>query len=231
MKNIFTCIFLLSGLFQSSANGQTVDVSSWVNWKKYAAANDTLKAPAPGEKRVVFFGNSITESWAKIDSSFFNENHYLDRGISGQTTSQMLIRFRQDVIDLKPYLVVIMAGINDIAENAGPIALNDVFGNIVSMIQLAQVNNIKVIISSVLPANTFPWRRQLKPADEVIQLNSMLKSYCQENNITYADYYPLMVDEMKGLDKRYTLDGVHPNFEGYQIMDGLVQESIKKLLQ
>lgn len=231
MKNILSLIFLSSVLFQCTAYSQNIEVSTWVNWKKYAAANDTLKVPASGEKRVVFFGNSITESWAKIDSSFFKENPYLDRGISGQTTSQMLIRFRQDVIDLKPALVVIMAGINDIAENAGPIALKNVFGNIVSMIQLAQANNIKVIISSVLPANTFPWRRQLKPADEVIKLNSMLKSYCQENNITYVDYYPLMVDEMKGMDIKYTLDGVHPNYEGYQIMDGLVQEAIKKLLE
>ncbi|MGE5458334.1 MAG: SGNH/GDSL hydrolase family protein [Methanococcaceae archaeon] len=231
MKNIFSYIILLFVLLQFSAYGQNVNITNWVNWNKYAAANESLVLPAAGEKRVVFYGNSITESWALIDSSFFKVNGYLDRGISGQTSSQMLIRFRQDVIDLKPDLVVILAGTNDIAENAGPIALKYVFGNIVSMVQLAHINNIKVIISSVLPAYKFPWRSDLQPAEQIVKLNSMLKSYCDENKISYVDYYPLLVDERKGLDPKYTKDGVHPTLDGYKIMEALVQESIKKMLE
>lgn len=231
MKILFSYIILFFVLLQQSAYSQNIDITKWVNWNKYAAANNALDLPAAGEKRVVFLGNSITESWALIDSSFFMVNGYLDRGISGQTSSQMLIRFRQDVIDLKPALVVILAGTNDIAENAGPIELKYVLGNIVSMVQLAQANNIKVIISSVLPANKFPWRVELQPAEQIIKLNSMLKSYCDENKITYVDYYPMLVDESMGLDIKYSKDGVHPNYDGYKIMEGLVQESIKKLVE
>ncbi|MCU7490091.1 MAG: SGNH/GDSL hydrolase family protein [Bacteroidota bacterium] len=231
MKNIFSYIVLFFVLFQHSAYSQNIDITKWVNWNKYAASNDNLDLPAAGEKRVVFLGNSITESWAIIDSSFFKVNGYLDRGISGQTSSQMLIRFRQDVIDLKPALVVILAGTNDIAENAGPIALKYVFGNIVSMVQLAQANNIKIILSSVLPVYQFPWRKELQPAEDIIKLNSMIKSYCNENNIPYVDYYPLLVDESKGLDAKYSKDGVHPNYDGYKIMEDLVLGAIKKVLE
>lgn len=231
MKNIFSCIFLFLVLFQHSAFSQNTDITKWINWNKYAASNDHLVLPAEGEKRVVFLGNSITESWALIDSSFFKENGYIDRGISGQTSSQMLIRFRQDVIELKPALVVILAGTNDIAENAGPIALRYVFGNIVSMVQLAKANNIKVIIASVLPVYQFPWRKDLQPAEDIIKLNSMIMSYCNENNIPYVDYYSMLVDEQKGLDKKYSLDGVHPTYAGYKLMEGLVQDTIKKVLE
>lgn len=230
MKNIFSYTFLLFILLQCSAYSQTVKVNEWVNWNKYAKSNEDLMFPAPGEKRVVFIGNSITESWAIIDSGFFKGNGYINRGISGQTSSQMLLRFRQDVIDLKPAVVVILAGTNDIAENAGPIALKYIFGNIVSMVQLAQVNNIKVIMSSVLPAYSFPWRPALQPSEIIIKLNSLIKFYCDGNSIPYVDYYSRMVDERKGLDKKYSIDGVHPTYEGFKIMDSLIQEEIKKLL-
>ena len=231
MKNIFSYIFLLIILLQYSSYGQNVDISKWVNWGKYALSNEHLGLPAAGEKRVVFMGNSITESWAIRDSFFFKDNGYIDRGISGQTSSQMLLRFRQDVINLKPAVVVILAGINDIAENAGPVALKNVFGNIVSMVQLAQANNIKVIIASVLPAYKFPWRPALQPAENIIKLNSMIKSYCDENSIAYVDYYSKLVDERMGLDIKYTIDGVHPTYDGYKTMDSLVQEAIKKALE
>jgi len=229
MKNIFGCVFLLFIFLQFYAYSQVNNINDWVNLKKYAASNESLGTPAAGEKRVVFMGNSITESWAVIDSGFFKENGYIGRGISGQTSSQMLLRFRQDVIDLKPAVVVILAGTNDIAENAGPIALKDILGNIISMAQLAEKNNIRVIISSVLPAYDFPWRHGLQPADKILKLNSMIKAYCDENNIPYVDYYSKMVDERKGLDKKYTNDGVHPTFAGYKIMDALVKETIKKV--
>ena len=205
-------------------NNQTYQ--EWANLKKYAAENHALPPPAKNEKRVVFMGNSITEGWKRADSSFFSSNNYFDRGISGQTTPQMLLRFRQDVIDLKPSAVVILAGINDIAENTGPISLDDILGNIISMTELARANKIRVILCSILPANKFPWRPQIQPADKVIQLNAMIRAYADKNKITYVDYYPAMVDSEKGLDKKYTQDGVHPTAAGYAIMEPLVVKAI-----
>ena len=199
--------------------------------KKYADADENLAQPAPGENRVVFMGNSITEAWVKIDSSFFANKEYVGRGISGQTSSQMLLRFRHDVINLKPTVVVILAGTNDIAENTGPIALKDILGNIISMTQLAEANNIKVILCSVLPAYDFPWHHGLQPAEKIVKLNSMIKSFCEKNKITYVDFYSNMVDERKGLDKRFTNDGVHPTYTGYKIMDSLIVKSIYKILK
>jgi len=206
-------------------------LTDWANLKKYSSENKELSLPAKGENRVVFMGNSITEFWKTTDSNFFNANRYIDRGISGQTTPQMLIRFRPDVINLKPSVVVILAGINDIAENTGPISLNDILGNIISMIQLAEANKIKVVVSSILPANSFPWRLQLKPADKIVALNSMILSYCKSHNIIYVDYYSKMVDDKKGLDKNFSEDGVHPNLTGYKVMEPLVEEAIKKALR
>ncbi len=186
----------------------------------------SLNPPAKGENRVVFMGNSITENWVKLDSSFFADNNNVGRGISGQTSSQMLLRFRQDVIELKPTTVVILAGTNDIAENTGPISLTDILGNIISMTQLAEANNIKVILCSVLPAYDFPWHHGLEPASKIIKLNSMIKSYCGDNNIVYADFYSKMVDERNGLDKQYTKDGVHPTYAGYEVMDTIIENAI-----
>ena len=176
-------------------------------------------------------GNSITEAWGKIDSSFFTDRGYIDRGISGQTSSQMLLRFRQDVINLNPEAVVILAGTNDIAENTGPISLEDIMGNIASMAELAEMNKIKVILSSVLPAYDFPWHPGLQPAEKIVSLNSLIKSYCENNNIIYVDYYSKMVDEKKGLDKKFTNDGVHPTLAGYRIMEPLVEKAIKTILK
>jgi len=232
MKNIFRYACLILILLQHPAYSQNVQtINDWVNYKKYADADKSLPALASGENRVVFMGNSITESWGSMDTAFFADNGYIDRGISGQTSSQMLLRFRQDVIDLKPTVVVILAGTNDIAENAGPISLENVMDNIISMVQLAEANSIKVILSSVLPVYDFPWHKGLQPAERIVKLNSMIKSFCDENKIPYVDYYPKMVDERKGLDKKYTEDGVHPNFDGYKVMDSLVQEKIKMVLK
>ncbi len=231
MKNIFRYTSLILILLQYPAYSQNVQtINDWVNYKKYAEADKSLPPSAPEKHRVVFMGNSITESWGVIDSGFFDNNGYVDRGISGQTSSQMLLRFRQDVIDLKPAVAVILAGTNDIAENAGPISLEDIMGNIISMVQLAEQNNIKVILSSVLPAYDFPWHKGLQPAEKIVKLNSMIKSYCDENNIPYVDYYSKMVDERKGLDEKYTHDGVHPTYDGYEVMDSLVQEKLKMVL-
>lgn len=232
MKYTLLIFFVLVQTFVfSHKNSQVQD---WPNLQKYAAENALLllqEAPA-GKDRVVFMGNSITEFWKVRDSGFFATHlNYIDRGISGQTTPQMLLRFRQDVIDLHPAAVVILAGINDIAENTGPIALTTTMGNIASMAELARVHHIQVILCSVLPANRFPWRPSIYPADKVIALNKMIEAYATSHHLTYVNFYTRMVDADKGLDARYTLDGVHPTLAGYQVMDTLVEKAITHTLQ
>lgn len=228
MKNIlFYSLILLS--FRASAQDDALK-NDWANLKKYAMDNANLKPASTNENRVVFMGNSITESWEKMDSGFFADKPYIDRGISGQTTPQMLVRFRQDVIDLKPAVVVILAGTNDIAENTGPVTLEFILGNIISMAELAKANQIKVVLSSVLPVYDYPWHPGLQPAPKISRLNAMIKSYCIQQNIVYVDYYNAMVDEEGGLDKKYTTDGVHPTLAGYKVMEPLVENAIKEAL-
>ncbi len=208
-----------------------VSAQDWANIKKYEKANSTVPLPAKGEKRVVWMGDSITDFWINNDSLFFAGKPYFDRGISGQTTGQMLLRFRPDVINLKPSVVVILAGINDIAENNGPSKLEDVFGNIVSMTELAKANGIKVVISSVLPAFSFPWRPAINPVPKVAALNKMLKAYAAKNNIVYLDYFTAMADERMGLPSNLSKDGVHPNLEGYKVMEPLAEKAIAAALK
>jgi acetyl esterase/lipase/lysophospholipase L1-like esterase len=205
--------------------------NDWANRKKYEWENKNLKSVNPGEKRIVFMGNSITEFWKITDSSFFKDKPYINRGISGQTTPQMLLRFREDVINLKPSVVVILAGINDIAENTGPTTLENIFGNLISMMELAKAGKIKVVLCSVLPAYDFPWKPGLAPAEKVVRLNAMLKNYADKNNIVYANYYSAMVDKRKGLDKKFTDDGVHPTLAGYKIMEPLLEKAIAEALK
>lgn len=229
MKKIF--LMLLAFTSAKAFSQDDRQKTDWPNLKKYAVENAALGAPLKNESRVVFMGNSITEGWKNADSSFFSDHAYIDRGISGQTTPQMLLRFRQDVINLKPAVVVILAGINDIAENTGPITLEAVFGNIVSMVELAKTNKIRVVLSSVLPAYDFPWRPGMQPAEKVIRLNAMIQAYANKNNIVYVDYFSAMVDERKGLNKKYTYDGVHPTLDGYKVMEPLVMAAISKALK
>lgn len=203
--------------------------NDWPNLRKYQDENSKLPPPAPGENRIVFMGNSITEFWKANDPTYFTT--YINRGISGQTTPQMLVRFREDVINLKPALVVILAGINDIAQNTGPIKLEDTFGNLVSMIEIARAEHIKVVISSVLPANHFPWRPAIIPTEKVIALNKMLKDYADANKIVYLDYYSAMVDDQKGLPSTLSGDGVHPNLAGYKVMEPLAEKAIAEALK
>lgn len=205
-------------------------LKDWPNLHRYDAANKKLGVTA-NERRVVFMGNSITDGWINSDSAFFADNHYIDRGISGQTTPQMLLRFRQDVIDLHASAVVILAGINDIAQNTGPMTLEQTFGNIVSMAELARANNIKVVICSVLPAYDFPWRPGLAPAEKVVKLNEMLKAYAEKNHIVYVDYFSAMADERKGLPKSLSNDGIHPTLAGYKIMEPLVKKGIEEAMK
>jgi len=229
MKNYFLVIILMVSF---SVFGQDEkENKDWANLNRFKMENSALPTPAKHEKRVVFMGNSITEGWQYIDTLFFKNKQFVNRGISGQTTPQMLLRFRQDVIRLNPYAVVILAGINDIAQNTGYISVEDIFGNIQSMAELAKASGIKVILSSVLPANILPWNEEIKPAEQVIQLNTMLEKYCKANNHTYLDYYSKLVDDKKGLGKEYSDDGVHPNLKGYQIMEVQLEKALSKVLK
>lgn len=203
----------------------------WPNIARYDYANQKLQPAVAGKITAVYMGDSITDFWIKNDSAFFAGNNYIDRGISGQTTGQMLVRFRQDVINLKPKVVVILAGINDIAQNNGPEKLEDIFGNIASMAELAKANHIKVVISSVLPANKLPWRPAIIPTEQVIQLNAMLKAYSNKNHIVYLDYYSKMVDSEKGLPVNLAKDGIHPTLEGYKAMEPLAVKAIADALR
>ena len=205
--------------------------NDWANIKRYASENKSLKPVPAGEKRIVFMGNSITELWKTTDSSFFTGKPYINRGIGGQTTPQMLVRFREDVIDLKPAVVVILGGINDIAENTGPTTVENIFGNILSMAELSTANHIKVVLSSVLPAYDFPWRPGLEPAEKIAKLNALIKSYADKNNFVYVDYYSAMVDKRKGLDEKFTNDGVHPTLAGYKVMEPLAEKAIAEALK
>tara|TARA_B100000941_G_scaffold284548_1_gene255445 strand:- start:31 stop:660 length:630 start_codon:yes stop_codon:yes gene_type:complete len=207
-----------------------VNAQMMINLNKYKEENSSLGLPKQGENRIVFMGNSITEDWKSLSPNFFLENNYINRGIGGETSTQMLLRFRSDVINLKPSAVVILAGINDIAENQGPISISDIARNIFFMSQLASENNIKVILCSVLPAYDFPWRPGLNPKDKVISLNDLIQKHAQEKSFEYVDYFSSMVDERKGLIKEYGNDEVHPNLEGYRVMESIIQKSINKVL-
>lgn len=203
----------------------------WANTSRFKDENAKLAPPASGENRILFMGNSITEGWIRTCPDYFAGKPYVNRGISGQTTPQMLVRFRPDVINLKPALVVILAGTNDIAGNTGPSTLEMIMDNLISMAELAKANNIKVVLSSVLPAFDYPWKPGLEPAPKIIKLNEMIKNYAEKNNIVYVDYFSSMVDERNGLKKELSGDGVHPNLAGYKIMEPLAEAAIKMALK
>ncbi|RTY85659.1 acylhydrolase [Flavobacterium sp. RSP15] len=210
--------------------GETIQAQDWPNLSKYQEQNVALKPPAAGQQRIVFMGDSITEFWSATNSEYFSGKPYINRGISGQTTPQMLIRFRADVIALQPAAVLILAGINDIAGNTGPTTLDRIENNIISMVELAQANQIKVILCSVLPAFDFPWKPNQNPAEKVMELNQLLKKYADANGIIYLDYFSAMVNESNGLKAAYSGDGVHPNKLGYQVMAPLAEKAIAQVL-
>ncbi len=204
--------------------------TDWPNLAKYRDANAKLPPPAANENRVVFLGNSITEGWAQYFPTMFAGKPYINRGIGGQTTPQMLIRFRQDVIALQPKVVVILAGINDIAGNTGPSTLEMIEDNLASMTELAQSNGIRVVLSSVLPAADFPWRPGLDPAPKVIALNKWIKDYAAKRGAVYLDYHSAMSDDKGGMRAGLASDGVHPTEVGYRLMVPLAEEAIAKAL-
>ena len=233
--NITTLIIFLFSIIMSN-NAQDIYIqgggtlTDWAHLKKFEKDNEQLKK-IDEPNRVVFMGNSITEGWLNFDKDFFINNPFVNRGISGQTTPQMLIRFRPDVVNLNPKAVVILAGINDIAGNTGPISLKNTAENIISMAEIAKANNIKVYICSTLPAIDFPWSPGIEPGPKVIKLNSILKNYCDQNNITYVDYFTSVADDKGGLKvPEYTTadDLVHPNLAGYKVMEKIILSALEK---
>lgn len=200
-------------------------LDDWPQLGRYAEANAALRATESG--RVVFYGDSITDAWTRNGGTFFPGKPYVNRGISGQTTEQMVVRFRQDVINLHPQTVVILAGTNDIAGNTGPETPQMIEDNFRSMVDLARANNIRVVLASVLPAAGYPWKPSAgNPADKIRALNEWLKSYAASQNITYLDYYSAMAGPDGGMKPGISIDGVHPNAAGYAIMEPLAEKAL-----
>ena len=209
----------------TSASAQT-NAADFAGLARYARADSQLAPPAPGEQRVVFMGNSITDAWAAHFPAQFPGKPYIGRGISGQTSPQMLLRFRQDVIDLHPSVVVILAGTNDIAGNTGPSTLEMIESNLQSMAELARANNIRVVLSSVLPVYDYPWRPGLQPAAKIVELNRWMREYAERTGAVYLDYWSAMSDSRQGMKAELTVDGVHPNDAGYAVMAPLAESAI-----
>jgi lysophospholipase L1-like esterase len=222
-----------SGLDQYRASRIAMFTDDYGQLARYRDANATLGAPAAGENRVVFFGDSITDSWKLAD--YFPGKPYVNRGIGGQTTPQMLVRFQQDVIALHPKVVVILAGTNDIAGNTGPMKNEDIEADYASFAELARANNIKVVYSSVLPVHNYTERSKdffaQRPPARILALNEWLKDYCAKNNIVYLDYFSAMVDDKGLLKKDLADDGLHPNAAGFKIMAPMAEAAIQKALK
>jgi len=218
MKNIIVFLLFATAVF----------AQDWANLSRFEKENRLLSEMKNSVNRVVFMGNSITEGWIGIDPEFFSKNNFVNRGISGQTTPQMLLRFRQDVINLNPVAVVILAGTNDLAGNTGPTSLETIEGNISSMCELAKMNNIQVVLCSILPAYDYPWKWGVYPTEKIMTINQWMKEYAAKNNFVFVDFFTPLADERNGLDKKYSEDGVHPNQLGYSVMKPLVEEAISK---
>ena len=212
---ILTCILL----FQQ-AHAQ----DDWANIGRYAQANSEMTV----RPKAVFMGDSITQCWYDADPSFFNDNNFACRGISGQTTSHMLVRMRKDVVDLHPKYVVILAGTNDIAKNNGFIEVDDIYGNIVSMCEIAKANKVKPVICSVLPVKQYMWRPEVPDcAERIIRLNAMLEDYAKASRCIYVDYHSVMKDDENGLPQKWSYDGVHLNGDGYDVIEKIILDTLK----
>ncbi len=211
--------------------------NDFANYARYAEANTKLAPPAKAEKRVVFMGDSITDGWKLAE--YFPNQPFVNRGISGQTTSQMLLRFRPDVIDLKPKVVVILAGTNDISGNTGPMRLEAIEGNLASMVELAQANDINVVLASVLPVSDYNTnkagekiiRTVQRPPAQILALNQWIKSFCAERKLVYLDYFSATADDKGFLKAEIAGDGLHPNAKGYEIMKTLAEQAINTALK
>ncbi len=207
-------------------------LADWPQLGRYRSENAALPAPAKNEPRVVFMGDSITDMWGRQQGVFFPGKPYVNRGISGQVTAQMLARFRADVIDLKPRVVVILGGTNDIANHPDPATLTMVEGNLASMAELARANGIKVVLASLTPVSDYiePNQTKVRSPEEILALNAWIKSYAVREHFIYLDYYPALLDANKALKKDFTIDGLHPNAAGYAVMTPLAQQAIHQAL-
>ena len=215
-------------------NNQTdlaIDNLDWPNLAYYRDQNKILNNSEKNKNQVVFMGDSITEGWSNFCAEFFKRNNFINRGISGQTTPQMLIRFRPDVVDLSPRAVIILGGTNDIAGNTGPSTTKMITDNIFSMAEIGAKNNIPVFLSSVLPVYKYIWNLSIEnPSKKILKLNEKINGYAKSNDLVYIDYYSSMVDERGGLKKEFSGDGVHPNKDGYDIMSNIVSSAINTFI-
>jgi lysophospholipase L1-like esterase len=204
----------------------------WAYLVRYRAENEALPPAGSGEQRVVFFGDSITDNWGRSAATgmFFPGKPYLNRGISGQTTPQMLVRFEQDVVHLHPAAVVLLAGTNDIAGNTGPTTNEMIEDNISAMAAIAEQNGIKLVLASVTPAYAYPWRPDVQPVERIRALNKWLQAFCVTNGCVYLDYYTAMADEKGAMLPGLSSDGVHPATQGYAVMAPLAESAIAKAL-
>lgn len=222
-------IFFLVLLFMMSV-AWLAEAQDWANLERFREENAQLGTAKVCDDRIVFMGNSITQGWKERVPEFFTGRPYINRGISGQTTPQMLLRFRQDVVQLWPKVVVILAGTNDIAGNTGPSTLEMIEDNIHSMTELAQAHGIQVVLCSLLPAYEYRWRPGLEPAPKIVELNKRFKQYAATVGAVYCDFFSAMADERDGLPEALSEDGVHPNKEGYAIMGPMVENAIARAL-
>ena len=223
-KLILIFICMINGFLMA-----VVEAQDWANLSRFKEANEKIASARTCDNRVVFMGNSITEGWINIVPEFFAEDkQYINRGIGGQTTPQMLLRFRQDVLKLWPKVVVILAGVNDIAGNTGPSTLEMIEDNLHSMTDLAQARGIQVVLCSVLPAYEFSWSEVEDPAPKIVELNRRIKEYAAKKGAVYCDFHSQMADERNGLPVELSGDGVHPNKEGYEIMEPIVENAIAR---
>ncbi|HTC93946.1 MAG TPA: SGNH/GDSL hydrolase family protein [Terriglobales bacterium] len=207
-------------------------LKDWPNLGRYQDANAQIQPPAAGENRVVFMGDSITDNWGRKFGKFFPGKPYINRGIGGQTTPQMLIRFRPDVIALKPKVVVVLAGTNDIAGNTGPSTLEAIENNLASMAELARVNGIRVVLASLLPVCDYiKPQTARRPPEQIVALNDWMKDYAAKNGLVYLDYYSSLLDDKKMFKQELTNDGLHPNDAGYQVMGPLAEKAIAAALR
>ena len=229
---MFLCaLVLVAGATTAQTADKKKAPKDWAKFGYYEKANAEI-ADRVGKIDAVFMGNSITRGWVRQDAAFFDNNNFVGRGIGGQTTSEMLVRFRQDVLDLKPRCVVIMAGINDIAMNNGIISLDNIMGNIRSMCELAKAHKIKVILCSVTPSRQFRWRKELTPAEDIKRLNEMIREYASKNKIYYVDYHSALTEEDGGMPLKWAKDGVHPNKACYiAVMEPMVLAAVNKVLK
>ena len=227
------CVSAQNGASSADSSRQAIEnfTDDWANLRHYQTENEQLAVPESNDKRVVFLGSSIFEHWTKHMPEFFSNRNYINRGIAGQISPQLLIRFQQDVINLKPKAVIILAGSNDIAGGTGHVSTESIMNNIKSMAELANANGIKVIICAYLPVYDYPWRTGLKPADKIIDLNRAIKLFALKNKHTVLDYFTPFADERNGQKADLTLDGVHPNAAGYRIMAKITEEAIAKALR